>query len=262
MQEERVRAISHNKEECGDVLAYAVQAGIRNSTKDKNVSSTHCHRSGHYSNSCFQIIGYPNWWGECPRGIGKGIGREKSTQLGKGRGIVKAHAAQANSSTGILDYGPSDVKGITTAQWDTLVSLLNNIKVGATDKLSGKCTSLPWILDTGASHHMTGTLACLTNIKDIMGCSVGLPNGQHTTTTKEDNVLLSDTLTLTNVLYVPSLNCNLVSVSQLVNESNRVIAFSDKFCVIQDHTTRTLIGMGEQREGLYYLGKMVTATAM
>jgi len=109
---------------------------------------------------------------------------------------------------------------------------------------------------------MTGTLACLTDIKDIMGCSVGLPNGQHITATKEGTVLLSDTLTLTNVLYVPSLNCNLVSVSQLVNESNRVIAFSDKFCVTQDHTTRTLIGMGEQREGLYYLGKMVTAATI
>nr|KYP49844.1 hypothetical protein KK1_028440 [Cajanus cajan] len=75
---------------------------------------------------------------------------------------------------------------------------------------------------------------------------MGLPNGEHTIATKEGTLLLSDTLTLTNVLYVPSLTCNLISVTQLIKELDCVFYFTNSFCVIQDHTLRTLIGVGEQ----------------
>ena len=54
-------------------------------------------------------------------------------------------------------------------------------------------------------------------------------------------------LKLTNVLYVPKLNYNLISVSQMMDELKCVIQFTDKLCVVQDHISRTLIGAGEWR---------------
>lgn len=54
------------------------------------------------------------------------------------------------------------------------------------------------------------------------------------------------------MLYVPNLACNLISVSQLIHDSNCAVTFSDKLCVIQDRTSRIVIGLGEQRNGVYH----------
>jgi len=65
-------------------------------------------------------------------------------------------------------------------------------------------------------------------------------------------VTLGKGLKLKNVLYVPKLNCNLVSISKLCKQLNCSVTYFDDFCVIQDRTLRTLIGAGKQREGVYY----------
>ena len=69
---------------------------------------------------------------------------------------------------------------------------------------------------------------------------------------------LGENLQLENVLYVPNLKCNLVSISKLCEQFNCAVTYFDDFCVIQDHTLRILIGAGEQREGLYYLKQVPT----
>ena len=52
--------------------------------------------------------------------------------------------------------------------------------------------------------------------------------------------------------YVPNLNCNLISVANLCNDLNCTVTFSYEYCVLQDGTSRTLIGIGEQRDGVYF----------
>jgi len=41
-------------------------------------------------------------------------------------------------------------------------------------------------------------------------------------------------------------------VSQLTDDTNCIIQITNYLCVIHDRTLRTLIGVGEQRDGLYY----------
>ena len=69
---------------------------------------------------------------------------------------------------------------------------------------------------------------------------------------KEGTIKLSDNLKIKNVLYVPDLDCNWLSISQLVDESNCDVYFIGKLCAIQDRTSKMLIGVGEPRDGLYY----------
>ena len=95
----------------------------------------------------------------------------------------------------------------------TLVELLNAQKTNSNDKMTGERDTNTWIIDTRASNHMTRNLSHMHELRDIQSCPVGLPNGQHTTTIKEGSVVLDGGLKLTNVLYVPKLNCNLISVS-------------------------------------------------
>ena len=83
--------------------------------------------------------------------------------------------------------------------------------------------------------------------------ATGLPNEMQTFASKEGSVLLDNHIRLNNVLFIPSLKCNLVSVAKLCKELNYFVTFFDDFCVLQDRTLRILITAGEQRGGVYYL---------
>ncbi|GAA0139228.1 hypothetical protein LIER_00816 [Lithospermum erythrorhizon] len=70
--------------------------------------------------------------------------------------------------------------------------------------------------------------------------------------TRRARVMLSNSLTLLNVLYVPNLHCNLISISQLLAEHCCDIVFTHNLCFVQDRSARMVIGAGERRDGLYY----------
>lgn len=55
------------------------------------------------------------------------------------------------------------------------------------------------------------------------------------------------------VLVVPSLDYNLLSVSQITTALSCVVIFSPEFCVFKDIQTRQTIGCGIRRGNLYYL---------
>ncbi|KAK4417314.1 hypothetical protein Salat_2557000 [Sesamum alatum] len=131
---------------------------------------------------------------------------------------------------------------LTNEQWVALLNLLNTHKIGASKKLTGKTYCHDWILDAGASQHMTGDIKLLTGVRKISPCLVGLPIGEHTTAMKEGIICFGKHIYLNNVLFVPDMNCTLISVAQMVKELNCIVTFSDKLCVIQDRTSRTLIG--------------------
>jgi hypothetical protein len=79
---------------------------------------------------------------------------------------------------------------------------------------------------------MTGILHHLCDLREVVGCPVGLPNGQTVMSTKEGKIRLADDLILENVLYVPQLKCNLISISQLSHESNCNVQFTANLCAI------------------------------
>ena len=107
------------------------------------------------------------------------------------------------------------------------------------------------ILDTGASHHMTGELRLLSETEDIVSCPVSFADGSQVKALKSGLLRLSDKITLTNVLYVPNLNCTLLSVAKLLKQTGCLAFFTDTLCVLQDRFTKTLIGAGEERDGVY-----------
>ena len=122
----------------------------------------------------------------------------------------------------------------------------------SSERMAGKCSNMNWIIDTGASHHVTGDVSCLFDTKSIHSWPVGLPNGSHSMATLVGNVHLSPSIVLHSVLFVPELRCIFLSVSKLIDESNCLVHFTNSLCVIQDQSSRTRIGVGERRDGLYY----------
>jgi len=81
-------------------------------------------------------------------------------------------------------------------------------------------------------------------------------------TKEEGSIIFCSDFVHENVLYVPELSCNLISVSQLIDHSNCTIQFTYNMYVIQDCTLRMLIGEGERRDALYYFKGIPCITAL
>lgn len=167
---------------------------------------SNCGRTGHEKKECWQIIGFPDLWTERNQG---GERNSRGRGRGRGRGQPRSNAAQGPSSGGT--NGPA----LKTEQWASLTALLEQQKpTPIPDKLNGKNQTGEVILDTGASHHMTGDPRLLSNMRDVVGCPVSFADGSQVQATRSGVLRLSDKLVLSPVLFVTDLNCTLLYVAE------------------------------------------------
>ncbi|CAH9072816.1 unnamed protein product [Cuscuta epithymum] len=125
--------------------------------------------------------------------------------------------------------------------------------------LSHTCT---WIIDSGASEHITCDNKNLFNISvQPFEPSIKIPNGELVPVSAIGSLCLPNGICLQRVLYVPQFQCNLLSVSRLTSDLNCTFIFSSSLCILRDTSTGKLIGVGKLHNGLYYLessrGEMV-----
>ncbi|KAK2966043.1 hypothetical protein RJ640_014094 [Escallonia rubra] len=148
----------------------------------------------------------------------------------------------------------SALPGLTPEQMQRLITFLESSPSG-TDSLVGKSlpTTHTWLIESGASHHMTGNLTFFSSIWDIPPSPVGLLDDLQTNAIKAGSVSLADDITLRHVLYVPNLVVNLISVSCLATVANCFVAFSYDICVLQDRTSKSPIGLGKMHWGMCVL---------
>ncbi|KAG5555799.1 hypothetical protein RHGRI_006442 [Rhododendron griersonianum] len=67
------------------------------------------------------------------------------------------------------------------------------------------------------------------------------------------NINVTPSITLFDVSHVPSFRFNLLSVQKLTRDLKCIVFFFPNFCLFQDLKSKTVIGAGEARNGLYYL---------
>ncbi|KAH9764455.1 hypothetical protein KPL70_001531 [Citrus sinensis] len=175
--------------------AYAIviqEEQVQSMTRAKEEQSE---PTGHEASSCFQLMGYPEWWGERSKATrNAGRGRDNSQQNGGNNGGGRGGPARANAAQ--VATGSNNPSG----------ELLESAASGLSSLSSehGKLNSMEWILDTRASHHMTGNRKILCDIVFVIPCSIQLPNGNATMENTEGTVVLASHLQLNNVLFVPS----------------------------------------------------------
>ncbi|KAI5323875.1 hypothetical protein L3X38_032948 [Prunus dulcis] len=110
-----------------------------------------------------------------------------------------------------------------------------------------------WIIDLGATDHMTFDPDQLINRKSSTPSVVSNANGTPSPVVGKGSLSLSTSLHLDFVLLVPSLDHNLLSVAQLTTTLGCIITFWSNHCVFQDILTGTTIGCGTWRGKLYHL---------
>lgn len=109
-----------------------------------------------------------------------------------------------------------------------------------------------WIVDSGASDHMTGDAKIFNSYSPYHENF----KGSRWITFKSGWYRFCYNLeesTLNLVLLVPNLNCNLPSISKLTRELNCVTKFSQNSCEFQDLDSGNTIGNAEMCLRLYFL---------
>ena len=110
-----------------------------------------------------------------------------------------------------------------------------------------------WIIDSGATDHMTSSPSLFSVYKPCAGNQkIKITDGSLLAIAGKGSIILSLTLTLHNVLHVPNLSCNLLSISKLTLDLNCCANFFQNHCEFQDLTSRKMIGSARQSGGLYF----------
>lgn len=121
--------------------------------------------------------------------------------------------------------------------------------VPSTDFLS----SSTWIIDSGASSHISHDLKYFSSFTLTSNKFVVVPNNTKISVSGIGHITLSPSLILKNVLYIPSFHVNLISVSCLLNTSCYSLSFTNADFLIQDKSQQRVIGKGSLAHGLYVL---------
>ena len=121
--------------------------------------------------------------------------------------------------------------GFTQEQVEILYSLFRERE--NEDKMSGKAfisMSLPWVLDGGASHHITSNKNALCNKYKL--AAPLLPEGQSVQVEESGMVCAAPGLIQKDVLCTPIFAYNLISVPQLTRDENCIVTYRADFCLI------------------------------
>ncbi|PRQ48694.1 putative RNA-directed DNA polymerase [Rosa chinensis] len=206
-----------------------------------NLTCNYCKNPGHIKASCYRLVGFPAGYFDRPR---------RQDNKPKGKAVV--HLVQDQDYSAVTKPDHTNFAGKDTAS----ISRGGNGKVGAALKFSSFTGGNTWIIDSGASDHMTYDRSFFLFLNPPSISSVVNANGDSFPVLGIGSIRLTPSLTLHDVLYVPDLSHHLISVPQLNTQSRCSVTFFPLYVIFQDLLTREIIGRGYLRGRLFHLDCM------
>uniref|UniRef100_A0A2N9FPR9 Integrase catalytic domain-containing protein n=1 Tax=Fagus sylvatica TaxID=28930 RepID=A0A2N9FPR9_FAGSY len=149
---------------------------------------------------------------------------------------------------------PVDQVLISKTEYDSLLQCANassSLLIASGNTCLHSSSSPSWVIDSGASDHMTGNSSLLSHTSSPCSPSfVTVANGTKTVQGKGTGT--TSDLTLSDVLYLPQFPFNLLFVHKLTLAVNYSVAFYPSHCEFQDLKTKRMIGGRFVKDGLYY----------
>ncbi|KAH9751306.1 hypothetical protein KPL71_014242 [Citrus sinensis] len=216
-----------------------------------------CHKQGHTADECWHR------YDDSPTPLPKHFGR------GRSFGSKAAYMASFDSFTNFAaptvednyaapfysGFNPMYHSSYPSAEFNTPEAYLTNYEGPVDDG---------WYLDSGATHHLTNNMANMNVREEFKGSDqLVIGNGQGLSIThvgdacftyKGSNVAYKPThILLKNMLLVPDITKNLLSISKLTTDNNLSIEFVGDVCYVKDSLTRQVLLKGLAEKGLYKL---------
>ncbi|XP_019237758.1 PREDICTED: uncharacterized protein LOC109217915 [Nicotiana attenuata] len=225
----------------------------------------YCKMKGHTRDTCYKLNGYPPSF---KFNNSKRRGRHDNSgpmahNVNTGDEIQNAGNAYALQNIPIVPT----VQGFTPEQYQQILKLLSKEpEPTEVANMAGKSLTEHrcWIIDSGASNHMVSSLNLLSSIIQIpepKTSSDHLPNGNSTKITHTGSCNLFNSETIHNVLYVPEVKYNLLSISKYTKELNSVVHFYLDFCIFQDLSSGMVKGISRLKGDLYIFNPSAPTTA-
>ena len=267
-QEEAQRELSQSsKSASSDILAMYSKGTT--TTSPKIFNCTTCGGKGHTSDRCWSVIGYPRWHPKHPNynpSLASPRHTQPTSQFSKPRWTSNPRQQPNRSANSAQISTPNDTPLFSPQQLSQLAQLLQQSNLQDTTDtpdtpFSGMMSSNnavtscnDWIIDSGASDHMTPYFGNLESPTPMPSSThINLPTGDTVNITHTGNTTLSNGLVLHDVLCVPFFKHNLLSVQKLIKSNTCEVKFLPTYCIILDSVTQTVKAVGEAKKGLYYL---------
>ncbi|KAL0536299.1 hypothetical protein IC582_025242 [Cucumis melo] len=112
----------------------------------------------------------------------------------------------------------------------------------------------PWILDSGATDHLTGSSEHFISYAPCAGNEkIRIADGSLAPIAGKGQIVPFDGFALQNVLHVPKLSYNLLSISKITRELHCKAIFLPESVYFQDMSSGRTIGTARHSRGLYIL---------
>ena len=198
----------------------------------------YCGKMNHLPEKCWKQFGKPEW----------------------ANNVVSSSTSAPPPST----EGSSTPTLFTSAEIEALKRLAStptspSAHFSASSAASGTpallATPSTWVIDSGASAHMTGNPSILSSFKPLSTMPpVTIADGRSCPVKGLGSTTPTSTLPLTQVLYVPGFPTNLLSISAITRALFCCVTFFPFHCIFQDLRTGRRIGLGrETGQGVYEL---------
>ncbi|KAF7826524.1 Integrase, catalytic core [Senna tora] len=235
------------------------QKGGKRKDNKKDLKCDHYGYNGHTRETCFKLNGYPDWWKERKPGGGKkqhanlAVNAETDNPL-----EVKESADLSSMISQLVRQEIAKLSSKIKTGTDEMASFAHSLQfVGNSSNLKTLVVVGTWIVDTGASSHMSYDRRLLTDVKTLKQCiNVHLLDGKTVVVKEAGRAIINDDLELDNVLLIPTFKYNLLSVQRII-KGNINVVFNSSNCLVQDHMTRRILAVGQTIGNLYYLQQKV-----
>ena len=226
---------------------------------NKEVPTCHfCKRKGHIKEKCWKLHGRPpqhsqaHYVGNINSHEGGVSGQPTSITPQEVQKMIREEMLQLKNL--LTSSSSGSIIGSTSVAMTGKNAILSDLKVllSYNDQIKKPCQ--PWILDSGATDHMTPIKEHLMEYTPFQKIKyVKTADGTLIAVNGYGTVKLGSIGSLDYVLYVPNLFVSLVSVQRLAKNKDYTILFDDIDAFLCHKVLSWRVGIARVQGGLYYL---------